>query len=59
MGRMKELWTEMMYDVCPACGDYIDYCIGHPEEAAHQIFDLHDSGIHNICHPNAECREEV
>lgn len=42
--------------VCPACGEFIDYCQGHgdigdPDGA--DILKAHDNGIHDACHTAA------
>ena len=47
---------EEYVSVCPACGEFIDYCLGHgdmgdPDGAA--ILDAHDDGIHDGCHQAA------
>ena len=47
---------EEYVSVCPACGEFIGYCLGHgdmgdPDGAA--ILDAHDDGIHDVCHPAA------
>lgn len=40
---------------CPACGDPIDYCLGHGEigdPAGAAILADHDAGVHDRCHPD-------
>lgn len=47
-------------DYCPACGQPIDYCLGHGEigdPVGRRILDNHDGDIdHSSCHPNG-CEE--
>lgn len=64
MGRMKDLWIEMVdegHEVCPACGQFIDYCQGHgamTDEAGAEILDLHDADNHQLCHAYSECNPD-
>ena len=57
-----EDYDDEYVSVCPACGEFIDYCHGHgvigdPDGAA--ILEAHDDGNHEGCHPtaiyNGEC----
>ena len=44
--------------ICPACGEYIDYCQGHGEMGdpyGREILDLHDNDDHSECHENSDC----
>jgi hypothetical protein len=47
------------YRRCPACGEPIDYCQGHGEYGdpeGHAALELHDNGVHTLCHPLCEER---
>ena len=48
--------------VCPACGDYIDYCQGHGRISDplgyHIVSDHHDFDKHDRCHSASDCRED-
>lgn len=41
---------------CPACGEPIDYCLGHGaigDPVGRAILDAHDEGRHDLCDPLA------
>jgi hypothetical protein len=43
---------------CPACGESIDYCVGHGEMGDRHgafVLLLHDDGDHGLCHVNSDC----
>ena len=53
----------MFFDLgpCPACGDHIDYCQGHGpmgDPQGYAVTRLHDDGVHSLCHPASDCRED-
>ena len=53
--------TEELFGICPACGEYIDYCQGHGDIGdpyGREILDLHDNDIHDRCHENADCQQK-
>ena len=40
------------YARCPACGSYVDYCLGHGEIGdpyGHKIIEQHDNDNHADC----------
>lgn len=47
---------EEYVSVCPACGEFIDYCQGHGEIGdphGARVLEAHDDGIHDGCHTAA------
>lgn len=50
---------EIVEALCPACGDAIDYCLGHGEmgdPSGYAILVAHDNGDHRGCwHHAGEC----
>jgi hypothetical protein len=43
---------------CPACGNPMDYCIGHGvsgDALGWSILNRHDAGDHSGCHPASVC----
>lgn len=51
--------TDETYDeMCPACGDPIDYCQGHGrigDPLGYGILRNHEQGRHDACHPFSDC----
>ena len=47
---------------CPACGDHIEYCLGHGpigDPVGNHILYCHDElDQHHNCHPASDCRED-
>lgn len=44
---------------CPACGEYVDSCIGHGElgdPIGYRLLQRHDKGLHDECSQYADCR---
>lgn len=53
---------EEMNSRCPVCGDPVDYCQGHGEigdPVGFEFMQLHDEGLHALCHPFSDCRRGV
>ena len=53
-----ELEVDLYQSRCPACGDAIDYCIGHGEigdPSGYLTLKMHDRGVHIWCHERARC----
>jgi len=51
--------TRVLVARCPACGDVVDYCMGHGEIGdpdGYRRLVLHDYGEHVECHPDG-CTE--
>lgn len=52
----EEASQDEAVNICPACGERIDYCQGHGEmgdpHGAH-ILATHNEGDHSLCHPDA------
>ena len=58
---MEDSFDEWI-EICPVCGEYIDYCGGHgiigdPFGAA-IIEDHYENDKHDNCHENADCQKE-
>jgi hypothetical protein len=44
--------------ICPACGEFIDYCQGHGmvgDPVGLRILVAHNNDDHSLCHVRAEC----
>ena len=44
--------------ICPACGQFISYCLGHGEIGDNwgwTILNMHDDDDHSECHENSDC----
>lgn len=41
-----------MLERCPACGDAVEYCVGHAaDRRASRVLAAHDKGRHTACSP--------